>query len=66
MLDENVPVLGNMKPLEAARTAEGREKLVAWLKYLENKTAQHAPGDPMGNYDFSWVWAKLGITDLRR
>jgi hypothetical protein len=66
MLDENVPVLGNMKPLEAARTAEGREKLVAWLKYLENKTAQHAPGDPMGNYDFSWLWAKLGIADLRR
>jgi hypothetical protein len=66
MLNESVPVLGNIKPLEAAKTADGREKLVAWLKYLENKSAQHAPGDPMANYDFAWLWIKLGIADLRR
>ena len=66
MLNEFVPSLGNIKPFEAAKTADGREKLVAWLKYLENKSAQHAPGDPMANYDFAWLWIKLGIADLRR
>lgn len=66
MLNEFVPALGNIKPLEATKTADGREKLVAWLKYLENKSAQHAPGDPMANYDLAWLWKKLGIADLRR
>jgi len=66
MLNESLPVLGNIKPLEAAKTADGREKLVAWLKYLENQSAKHTPGDPMANYDFAWLWAKLGIAHLRR
>jgi hypothetical protein len=66
MLNESVPVLGNIKPLEAAMTADGREKLAAWLKYLENQSAKHTPGDPMASYDFAWLWAKLGIADLRR
>lgn len=66
MLNQSVPALGNIKPLEAAKTVDGREKLVTWLKYLENKSAQHAPGDPMANYDLAWLWKKLGITDLRR
>jgi len=66
MLNEFVPVLGNIKPLEAAKTTDGREKLVAWLKYLENQSAKHTLGDPMANYDFAWLWAKLGIADLRQ
>jgi hypothetical protein len=66
MLNQSVPALGNIKPLEAAKTADGREKLVAWLKYLENKSAQHAPDNPMANYDLAWLWKKLGISDLRR
>lgn len=66
MLNESVPMMGNIKPLEAVKTADGREKLVAWLKYLENQSAKHTPGDPMANYDFAWLWAKLGIADLRR
>ena len=66
MLNESVPALGNIKPLEAAKTTDGREKLVAWLKYLENQSAKHTLGDPMANYDFAWLWAKLGIADLRQ
>src|SRR5262249_60603452 len=50
----------------AVASADGREKLVAWLKYLENQSAKHTLGDPMANYDFAWLWAKLGIADLRR
>jgi hypothetical protein len=65
MLDSPVPILGNIRPCEAAKTAEGRDKLVAWLKYLENCSAKHDPSEPMANYDFAWLWAKLGVTDLR-
>jgi hypothetical protein len=66
MLESPVPMLGNIRPCEAANTAEGRDKLVAWLKYLENHSAKHDPSEPMASYDFAWLWAKLGVTDLRR
>jgi len=66
-LDQPVPALGDVSPREAARTASGRNKLVAWLKYLENGTAgQKAAGDPMGDYDFGWMWAELGVEALRK
>ena len=66
-LDQPVPALGDVSPREAARTAPGRRKLVAWLKYLENGTAgQKAAGDPMGDYDFGWMWAELGVKALRK
>jgi hypothetical protein len=58
--------LGNIRPCEAAKTAEGRDKIVAWLKYLENRSAEHNPSEPMANYDFAWLWTKLGVADLRR
>ena len=66
LLDQPVPMLGNTSPLVAAKTAKGRERLVAWLKLLENGAASHASGAPMADYDLSWMWEKLGITELRR
>jgi hypothetical protein len=66
LLDEPIPMLGNMTPLKAAKTAKGREKLVDWLKLLENHSAKQPAGDPMANYDFAWLWEKLGVIDLRR
>jgi len=36
VIDEPLPALGNVSPREAVRTAEGRKKVVGWLKYLEN------------------------------
>jgi hypothetical protein len=66
MLESPVPVLGNIRPCDAAKTAEGRDKLVAWLKYLENRSAKHDPSEPMADYDFAWLWTKLGVADLRR
>ena len=65
-LDEPVPALGNISPRRAARSAKGREKLVAWLKLLENHTAKHDPADPMASYDLSWLWRELDIADLRK
>jgi hypothetical protein len=66
MLDEPVPSLGNVTPREAAMTAEGRDKVIDWLKLLENHSAKQPAGDPMADYDFTWMWEKLGVSELRR
>jgi hypothetical protein len=67
MLDEPVAMLCNRSPRKAVRTEAGREKVVAWLKTLENHSAKIAdPNDPIATYDFSWLWAELGVSALRR
>jgi hypothetical protein len=66
LLDQPIPMLGNISPLEAAKTAKGQEKLVHWLKYLENGAARNKAGSPLADYDFSWMWERLGVADLRR
>ena len=65
-LDEPIPALGNISPRRAARSAKGREKLVAWLKLLENHSAKRGPDDPMKSYDLSWIWRELDVADLRK
>ncbi len=65
-LDQPVPMLGNKTPRQAAKSAKGREKVVAWLKFLENSTAKQDDGSPMASYDVSWMWQELGVADLRR
>ena len=65
-LDEPIPALGNRSPRSAAKTPKGRAKVIAWLKSLENHTAQQGPDDPMGSYDFTWMWQELGVGDARR
>jgi hypothetical protein len=64
VLDEAVPMLGNITPRRAATTATGRRKLVDWLKFLENSHAKNLSA--IGDYDLSWMWDELGIADLRR
>jgi hypothetical protein len=66
LLDEPVPMLGNMTPRRAAKSAKGREKLMTWLKLLENGAARHASNSPMAGYDLRWMWNELGIAHLRR
>jgi hypothetical protein len=66
LIDEPVPMLGNVSPREAAKTEQGREKLVGWLKLLENSMAQERAGSPMAGYDMTWMWQELGVAHLRR
>ena len=48
MLDQPVPMLGNRSPRNAVKTDAGRQKVVAWLKTLENHSANIVdPNDPM-------------------
>ncbi len=65
-LNEPVPALGNISPRRAAKSAKGREKLVARLKLLENHAVSHDPAEPMASYDLSWIWGELDIADLRK
>jgi len=67
LLDQPIPVLGNKSPRAAVRTANGRIKVVDWLKTLENHAAK-SPGRSaeIANYSFSWLWTELGVAELRR
>jgi hypothetical protein len=66
-LDQPVPMLGGETPRAAVRTESGRLKVVDWLKMVENRTANSAdPNDPMATYSFGWLWAELGLSELRR
>jgi hypothetical protein len=66
VLDQPIPMLGDMPPRTAALSADGRRKIVAWLKYLENQTdIERAAGEGSG-YDFGWMWSELGVAELRR
>jgi hypothetical protein len=65
-LDDPIPMLGGVTPRQAAETPDGRAKVAAWLKELENGIAAHPPGDPMADYDAAWLWDELGVADLRR
>lgn len=65
-LDEPVGMLNGKTPRQAVRSKAGRHKVAAWLKYLENRTANVPdPDDPMASCDFGWMWEALGVTDLR-
>jgi len=66
MLGEPIPALGNVTPLKAIKTAKGREKVIAWLKTIENHSAKMPKGDPMASYDFTWLWEELGLAEQRR
>ena len=69
LLGEPVPMLGDLSPRAAARSARGRKTLAVWLKHLENQSRQsrHADGrtDPMATYDFTWLWQELRVEHLR-
>lgn len=66
LLDEPVPMLGNVSPRKAAKTKKGRERLAGWLKLIENSTARAEAHSAMASYDLSWMWDELGVADLRR
>ena len=63
-LDAPLPALGGKSPRQAVRSKVGREKVLEWLKLLEN----HAENNDaeIGGYDFGWMWAELGLQDHRR
>lgn len=65
VLSQNVPILGDKTPRQAVRSAKGRQAVANWLKGFEQNNAHFPAEDPMHDYDFSWMWEELGISDLR-
>lgn len=66
LLDQPVPILGDVSPRAAAGSVKGREKVVAWLKHLENQSSHAGDrSDPMATYDFTWLWRELSVEHLR-
>ncbi len=64
-LDAPIPALGGKSPRQAVRTVAGREKVIDWLKMLENRSAGHGEG-PIAEYDFGWMWVELGLQEHRK
>jgi hypothetical protein len=65
-LDKPLGILDGMTPRQAAQATAGRDKVTAWLKYLENQ-AHHwrDRDDPLATYDLAWLWSELGIPERR-
>ena len=57
VLDEPVPALNNKTPRECTQGGD-RQRLIQWLKGLENHTVA-AP--QMAHYNFQWIWDELGV-----
>ncbi|WP_170424923.1 DUF2384 domain-containing protein [Ruegeria arenilitoris] len=64
-LDQPIPALDGKTPRQAARTTAGRKKVIDWLKTIENRSARQT-GSPVADYDFSWMWDELGLSDYRK
>ena len=65
-LDEPIPMLDDKSPRAVVKTPEGKERVVAWLKYLETSDARMCQSKAAEPYDFSWMWQELGILELRK
>ncbi len=44
-LDDQIPLLDGKTPRQCIRTRQGRGKVIAWLKYLENRESRKANPD---------------------
>jgi hypothetical protein len=66
VMEEPLPAIGNISPREAVASAEGRERVIGWLKYLENWEDRRARDEGTLPYDFTWMWRELGVLDSRR
>jgi uncharacterized protein (DUF2384 family) len=60
-LDERIPALDNKTPRQCVRSKIGRQKVVEWLKQLENNELHRAAQAGQEPYDTSWMWDDLKL-----
>jgi len=60
-LDEPIPVLDDKTPRQCARSKKGREKVIEWLKHLENNELRRAASQGQEPYDSRWMWNELKL-----
>ena len=61
VLDEPIPMLGNVTPRKAAKSRKGRAAVVDWLKEIENGEARQAAQTGRQPFDTAWLWEELKI-----
>ena len=64
-LDEPIPALDNKTPRQCAKSKKGREKVIEWLKHLENNELRRAASQSQEPYDSSWMWDELKLAKYR-
>jgi hypothetical protein len=64
-LDEPIPALDNKTPRQCARSKKGREKVIEWLKHLENNELHRAARQGHAPYDSRWMWDELKLGKYR-
>ena len=62
-LDEPIPMLDNKTPRQCAKSKKEREKVIDWLKYLENNEQRRATSQGQKPYDSSWIWDELKLRE---
>jgi len=65
VLDEPVPALGDKTPRQCVRSKKGREKVIEWLKLLENNEERRAASQGQQPYDSRWMWDELKLGKYR-
>ncbi len=58
VLRQRIPWLGDKTPRIALRTKSGRQKVIEWLKIIDN-------GARRQGYDVGWMWEELGLAEER-
>jgi hypothetical protein len=66
VIEEPLPAIGNVSPRSAVGTQEGREKVIGWLKDMENGESLRSRKEGTPPYDFTWMWQELGVLGERR
>ncbi|MGB5305378.1 MAG: hypothetical protein WBO57_03980, partial [Gammaproteobacteria bacterium] len=64
-LDEPIPALDNKTPRQCTRSKKGREKVMEWLKHLENNELHRAARQGHAPYDSRWMWDELKLAKYR-
>ncbi|MFB3082859.1 MAG: hypothetical protein ACE1Z4_05305 [Gammaproteobacteria bacterium] len=64
-LDELIPALDNKTPRQCARSKKTRDKVIEWLKHLENNELRRAVGQRQAPYDSCWMWEELKLAKYR-
>ena len=64
-LDEAIAALDNKTPRQCVRSKKGREKVIEWLKHLENSEPRRAASQGQEPYDSSWMWVELKLDKHR-
>ena len=56
-LDEAIPMLNGKTPRECAADPVLQDKVIGWLKYMENSDKRSSGP----SYDFTWMWDELNL-----